>query len=154
MDGQTFELGTDGPKAIVVGVDGTPSSLRALAFASGLARRQHAELICAYVRRPAAVPAGVFGFTPAEATVAICEAETEFGERLSRRVTDDCGTWGTGARVVVREGDPLTELAAVADQVHADMIVVGASTGLGHRLFGSLASRLLRRRRWPITVVP
>jgi nucleotide-binding universal stress UspA family protein len=32
--------------------------------------------------------------------------------------------------------------------------VVGASTHAGHRLVGSLAVRLVKAARWPVTVVP
>ncbi|HEU4946748.1 MAG TPA: hypothetical protein VFT31_06325 [Kribbella sp.] len=35
-----FELGTDGPRLVVVGVDGSRTSLRARAYAAGVARRQ------------------------------------------------------------------------------------------------------------------
>ncbi len=38
----------------------------------------------------------------------------------------------------------------VADEVHADAIVVGAS----EQRIGSLAVRLVRDGRWPVTVVP
>ncbi|MCU1663055.1 MAG: universal stress protein UspA, partial [Pseudonocardia sp.] len=51
-------------------------------------------------------------------------------------------------------GDPFTELARIADEVRADAVVVGASTQAGHRLIGSLAVRLVRAGRWPVTVVP
>lgn len=37
-----FERGTDGPKVILAGVDGSESSLRAAAYAAGPARRQNA----------------------------------------------------------------------------------------------------------------
>jgi hypothetical protein len=40
-----FEFGTDGPSLIVVGVDGSRTSLRAAAYAAGLARRQHSRLL-------------------------------------------------------------------------------------------------------------
>ena len=33
-------------------------------------------------------------------------------------------------------------------------VVVGASEHLGHRIVGSLASRLVRAGKWPVTVVP
>jgi nucleotide-binding universal stress UspA family protein len=51
-------------------------------------------------------------------------------------------------------GDPLTELASIADDAHADAVVVGASEHLGHRIVGSLASRLVRAGKWPVIVVP
>jgi hypothetical protein len=45
-----FELGTDGPGAIVVGIDRSTPSLRAAASAAGLARRQRTRLVAVYVR--------------------------------------------------------------------------------------------------------
>jgi nucleotide-binding universal stress UspA family protein len=38
--------------------------------------------------------------------------------------------------------------------VPADAVVVGASAHAGHRLVGSLAVRLVKAARWPVTVVP
>ncbi|MGB6580796.1 MAG: universal stress protein, partial [Streptosporangiaceae bacterium] len=51
-------------------------------------------------------------------------------------------------------GDPLAELTKIAAQTHADLVVVGASEHLGHRIVGSLAGRLIRAGKWPVTVVP
>ena len=45
-----FELGTDGPGAILAGVDGGEPSLRAAAYAAGLARRQRVPLVVVYAR--------------------------------------------------------------------------------------------------------
>jgi nucleotide-binding universal stress UspA family protein len=42
----------------------------------------------------------------------------------------------------------------VADEVRADAVIVGASTKAGHRFVGSLAVRLVKAGRWPVTVVP
>ena len=44
-----FELGTDGPSAILVGVDDSVTATRAGWYAAGLARRQGAKLIAVYV---------------------------------------------------------------------------------------------------------
>jgi nucleotide-binding universal stress UspA family protein len=33
-------------------------------------------------------------------------------------------------------------------------VVVGSSESLGHRVAGSIAVRLVRGARWPVTVVP
>src|SRR6478736_9971556 len=56
-----FERGTDGPKVIVAGVDGSDSSWRAAAYAAGLARRQNALLALVYVQPylPGGAPLGV-----------------------------------------------------------------------------------------------
>lgn len=148
------ELGTDGPGAIVVGVDGTPTSLRALAYAAGLARRQRAELIAVYVRSPMRAPVALSGWVDAGIVTAEAQAQHDAEAEVWAQIADDADAWGTGARIVVRNGNPLHELRKVAEQSGADTIIVGASAGLGHRLFGSLGNRLLRRRPCPVTIVP
>jgi nucleotide-binding universal stress UspA family protein len=62
--------------------------------------------------------------------------------------------WGVRLDLLIRQGDPLRELTAVAADAHADSLVVGAPTRPGSRVAGSVAARLARRRRWPVTVVP
>jgi len=148
------ELGTDGPGAIVVGVDGTPTSLRALAYAAGLARRQHAELIAVYVRAPLRTPVALSGWVDAGIVAAETQAQHDVEDEIWEQIVDDANVWGTGARIVIRNGHPLIELSKVAEQYGADTIIVGASAGLGHRLFGSLGHRLLRRKPCPVTIVP
>jgi nucleotide-binding universal stress UspA family protein len=148
------ELGTDGPGAIVVGVDGTPTSLRALAYAAGLARRQRAELICVYVRRPLRTPVALSGWVDAGIVAAEAQAQAEAEKEIFAQIADDAGTWGSPGRLIVRSGNPLTELKKVAEQACADTIIVGASTSIAHRMFGSLGHRLLRRKPCPVTVVP
>src|SRR5258708_7894260 len=48
-DDAPFELGTDGPLSILVGVDGSTTSQRAGWYAAGLARRQAARVTAVYV---------------------------------------------------------------------------------------------------------
>ena len=42
----------------------------------------------------------------------------------------------------------------MAEGIGTDAVVVGASARAGHRLIGSLAVRLVKAARWPVTVVP
>jgi nucleotide-binding universal stress UspA family protein len=58
------------------------------------------------------------------------------------------------AELLVRSGDPAAEIERVADELRADAVVVGASMKAGHKLVGSVAVRLVRSAKWPVTVVP
>ena len=61
---------------------------------------------------------------------------------------------GVPLTFVIARGDPYTELKRVADEMRADAVIVGASMQAGHRWIGSLAVRLVKAGRWPVTVVP
>ena len=144
-----FELGTDGPKVLVVGLDGSTTSLRAGAYAAGLARRQGAHLVVVYVAHPQAF----VGMAPSAAGLAR-EAADEIAEDLRRQVEEVAPALGISYAFRVETGDPYTELVRIASEVSADGVVVGASMQAGHRFAGSLAIRLVRAGRWPVTVVP
>lgn len=147
-----FELGTDGPSVILVGIDDTVTSLRAAAYAAGLARRQHARVVAVYV-----APVGsVVAASPVGATVLAAEAAAhdELAGNLRERAERTAKELGIPVTFVTAHGDPYHEIRRVAEETRADAIVVGASAQAGHRLIGSLAVRLVRAGRWPVTVVP
>lgn len=144
-----FELGTDGPKTLVVGVDGSTTSLRAGAYAAGLARRQGAHLMVVYVARPAVL----VGMAPG-AVAAVRQASDELADDLRRQVDEAVAEIGLRATFRALSGDPYSELVRVADEISADGVIVGASTQAGHRFAGSIAIRLVKAGRWPVTVVP
>ena len=64
------------------------------------------------------------------------------------------GLHGVEAEFRVVRGEPFGALCRVADEIRADAVVVGASTGAGSRLVGWLAVKLVKAGRWPVTVVP
>lgn len=146
-----FERGTDGPRVILVGVDGSDTSMRAAAYACGLARRQRCHLVAAYVATSAAW-AWTWAVPGAGAVLqsTLDEVEAELRREI-RRLAEE-------SRVPVsflsQRGDPYTGLRAMAEEFKADIVVVGASSQKSHRLFGSIATRLVRLGRWPVTVVP
>jgi nucleotide-binding universal stress UspA family protein len=140
---------SDGPAVLLVAVDGSDTSLRAGAYAAGMARRQHARLVCLYVR-PFSAVTGI----GAGAAVSIHEAYDEVAAELRTSVETQRGRLGIAAEFVQREGSPFAEIVRLADEVQADAVIVGASTKAGHRFIGSLAVHLVRASRWPVTVVP
>jgi len=148
-----FEPGTDGPHTILVGVDGSETSLRAAAYAAGLARRQHTRLVVVYARGN---PGGLFTLADHTglATRAALETQDGIEAQLRAELDGQAAIWGLDARLEVRQGDPLSVLTEVAEQERADAVIVGSSRSVGHRIAGSLAARLIRYGRWPVTVVP
>lgn len=149
VSGALFELGTDGPTRILVGIDGTDASLRAGAYAAGLARRQGSLLIALYV-----CPASALAAQSAVAAGAMLQTQHEIADQLRTAVLDGAVRSGIHAEFVLRRGNPYRELLAVAAELRVDAVVVGASTQSGRRFVGSLAGRLVRDAAWPITVVP
>lgn len=147
-----FELGTDGPSVILAAVDDSVTAARAGWYAAGLARRQRARLVIVYVAQMSAV----IGASPAAASVLVAEAEAHesIAADLRSRADVVAAELGISITFVEAHGDPYTEIKRVAQEVRADAMVVGASAKAGHRLVGSLAVRLVRAGRWPVTVVP
>jgi nucleotide-binding universal stress UspA family protein len=86
--------------------------------------------------------------------VAQGEAFNETSDDLRRRFEQAAQERGISITFVATRGDPFSELRRVADEIRADEVVVGASAKAGHRLVGSLAVRLVRAGKWPVTVVP
>ena len=147
-----FELGTDGPSAILVGVDESVTASRAGSYAAGLARRQGARLVIVYVQTT-----GSYVITSsAGASVLAAEAQVrnEIAEELSALAEVRARELGISMTFITTQGDPFREISRIAQETRADAIVVGASLKAGHRLLGSLAVRLVRAGKWPVTVVP
>jgi len=94
--------------------------------------------------------------SPVGATVAAAEtaAYDEVAAEMRGRVEEAALEFGISIDFIVARGDAYAEIKRIADEARADAIVVGASQKVGHRLIGSLAVRLVRAGKWPVTVVP
>jgi nucleotide-binding universal stress UspA family protein len=149
VDETMFEIGTDGPSLILVAIDGSETSLRAGAYAGGLARRQGSRMVCLYV---AQIP-GTVASVPAAAG-ALMQMHESVARDLQETIAARAPVLGVEVTFVERSGDPYAEIVRLADELRVDAVVVGASMQAGHRLIGSLALRLVRDARWPVTVVP
>lgn len=139
----------DGPDVLLVGVDGSDTSLRAGAYAAGMARRQQARLVILYVR-----PFSAVSGMSAGAAAGLRESQDFVADELRQSAQEQGARLGIDIDFIERDGNPYAEIVRLADEIKADAVIVGASTKAGHRFVGSLAVHLVRASRWPVTVVP
>lgn len=147
-----FELGTDGPRSIVVGVDGSEASMRAGAYAAGMARRQGCRLTVAYVQAFELGAGAAFDDTGGLVQVSIEEFDA-----VEKELRGQLGSYAYEIDVVidVRRGSKLQTLCQIAEDARAELIVVGSSrSGAFLRSGGPLSVQLVKTGRWPVVVVP
>lgn len=152
MEHGDYELGTDGPSVILVGFDGTVTALRAAAYTAGLARRQGARVVAVYVAPLSGM--ALAGPTGPSVLAAENEAHDQLAKELGELAEEMGRELGISVTFTAAHGDPFHEITRIANETRADAIVVGASLKAGHRLMGSMAVRLVRAGKWPVTVVP
>lgn len=143
--------------SIVCGVDGSADSQAALEVAARLADRLELRLVVAHVAEPFFLPyaaatalGGMPGRYPA---VEEAESRKEVAERLLEEVLV---TVGVDAERRAAVGVPAERLAEIADEVDAELIVVG-SRGRGAfkaAFLGSVSNALVGVARCPVLVVP
>ncbi len=149
---------TSHPATVVVGIDGSETSMDALCWACGEARRISGRAIAVFV---SPIPgSGVLASASPFAAMATSEClETDALQEseLIEKLTSELRAMGESEQVPVSfvhaHGDVLVELLRVAELNHAQLIAVGRSVKPRHRIAGSLGHRLLRHHGTPIIVV-
>jgi hypothetical protein len=151
--------GSGGPAesaVVVVGLDGSAASWDAFWWGCGEAARLHGRVIAVYVSRALATTAAV----TAAPSLGVCcdyqalretaiEQATELRAEAHRQVSGQPITLS----FIHAWGDPVDELVRISRTVHANLIAVGRSTKLRHRVAGSLGRRLIAKQRAPLVVV-
>ncbi|MEV4159254.1 universal stress protein [Nonomuraea dietziae] len=137
-----FETGKDGAGILVVGYDGTEPSRNALAYAVGLARRDRAGLLVAFVECLNSASLWFFAGSP---------IVPDPSEDLADDLREEMRHHGVPWRFVSVRGDAARELESLAAAHMADAIVVGRSRSPWHT---SVARALVRRARRTVLVVP
>jgi nucleotide-binding universal stress UspA family protein len=144
--------GTALPKLVhpvIAGYDGSTSARHALAYAAGMAKRLGRPLLVAYVVSSGAYCESLTGL------VAGPSSDTEALERwLLSELDQMIDSADLDVHVRARRGRPATELAAMASQISADALVIGAPVRPWHHVAGSVPGWLARHARCPVIVVP
>lgn len=142
-------------KVLLVGVDCSGCSDRALNYAAKRAEQSKLQLIVAHV-----IEWSPFSFnTPQENEVRHKRREDEL-ERAHNEIVDpvvsDLRKQGLYARGVIRHGHPAETLNDLAQEFGATNIIIGktGSSRIKTQLFGSVANTLVQISELPVTVVP
>lgn len=136
-------------KTIVLGLDGSEHSKRAIPVAVELARQDGSRLVIAHVDERIAAKGDMPSLHADEP-----EIQAEIG-REAERITAD-GVEASVEIAVVVLGGPAKAIAEVADKVDAGLIVVGTRghSAVAGFLLGSVPNRLLQITDRPVLAVP
>jgi nucleotide-binding universal stress UspA family protein len=137
-----------GLKKILVPVDFSESSRKAFAYAVSFARQFAAEILLLHIVE----------FIP---TPELVVAESGYlNARLRENATRELANWRKEMepfqlKTSVEDGIPHREIVRIADEINADLIILGTEgrTGLSHLLIGSTAERVVRHAHCPVMVV-
>lgn len=147
-------------RRIVVGLDGSAHSRRALALVARMAPARGGRVDCVRVvepvRMPSAplLPASMRSQLAAQAA-SLERTRTETARRQVDAAAARLEASGWRARGQVRIGLPVAELLAAVKAARADVLVVGArgAGGLTHFLLGSVAEAEIRHAPVPVLIV-
>jgi nucleotide-binding universal stress UspA family protein len=136
-------------KVIVLGLDGSDESDRAIPVAQELAQKDGGRIEVVHVRELMVGRAGGYPVHPDEADI-----ETKVRTQVDE--LNKAGTKATLRVITAASHGPAHEIAEVADELHADLIAVG-TRGRGPvagLLLGSVTHRLLHIATCPVMAVP
>ena len=144
-------------QTVVVGTDGSESSLRAVDRAGAIAAEDGAKLIVATAHPPAHEERGSYavppGSTHGEDYRMVGDAPIYAILHNARERAHKAGATNVEEKDIV--GAPISALVHLAEEVQADLLVVG-NVGLGSvadRLLGSVPSEVSRRAKTDVLIV-
>jgi universal stress protein A len=139
-------------KTILVPVDFSGSSDRALEYAMDLADRLDARvtLVNTYEYPIYALPEGLM--LP---TLEVESSVAKAARSALDAAVEKCRARGADVGGVLRSGRPWEEINHVAAEIGADLIVMGTHgrSGLAHAFFGSVAEKTMRGASCPVLVI-
>ena len=139
-------------RRILVPIDFTETSERALDYAVELARKLGAEITVMH-----AYELPIYGF-PDGALVASVDVATRISQASQeglQAAVEKRRNCGVEMRAILRDGPPADEIATVADEIGADLVVLGTHgrRGLRRAIMGSVAEEVIRACQCPVLTI-
>lgn len=139
---------------ILVTTDLSPLGDAALPVAARLAKDHAARLLVLSVVETPPPPSPLYAhYYPVPSRAEVERSREQVRARLAERLPKDLA--GATPEVIVLDGDPVTEIARVAKERGASLLVMATHgrTGLKHFLLGSVAERVLKSTSCPVLLV-
>ncbi len=145
-----------GIRQIVIGVDGSEHAAFALEWAVRMAKGMGCEVTAVFAIVPPLYFDALFGYAPAMLPP---QFDPEWRAAMRKDFEDD---WckplresGVKYRTVMEAGRPASVIAQTADQVDADLVVVGrrGRGGAAELLLGSVSHELVLHCKRPVLVI-
>ncbi|HEY1112711.1 MAG TPA: universal stress protein, partial [Chitinophagaceae bacterium] len=137
-------------KKILVPTDFSPASHRASTYAAALAKEFNAELYLLHVYM---APAAAGEMSPAWAVI-----DRELQEEVEGQIRKEIAILHNTYRIMVngnaKIGMELPTINAVAQEINADLIVMGMKGGGRNKHMGSITVATIRKSKVPVLVVP
>jgi len=135
-------------KKILVPVDFSSCSKKALQYAIPLARQFGAELMLLHVIEPAVV-------LPMSETLPQVIVEPDETARQNLEEFREAVGEGISSKTLMRSGSPHLEILDAAKELDIDLVILSTHgrTGLSHVLLGGTAEKVVRRLACPVLVV-
>jgi nucleotide-binding universal stress UspA family protein len=144
-----------GIERVVVGVDGSAHAEAALRWAARMAKGMGCEVIAVFgIAPPMYIDVGYMApIAPPQLDPEwLAEIKKEFEQQWCKPLQDA----GVRYRAVMDNGRPASVIAAVADSVDADVIVVGrrGRGGVAELVLGSVSHELVLHAKRPVLLIP
>ena len=139
-------------ETVLVPVDGSEESFDAVRHAAELATTSGATLHALYVKetRPTFTAPGLSGLEED-----LDEGERTYAEEQLAEAVELARTYDVDCVTEILNGPPHTKIVEYAEDIDADLIVMGATgrRGLDDVLLGSTTQRVARNTTIPVTIV-
>lgn len=133
-------------RTILHPTDFSPQSQTAFQVACALTRDYGARLVLLHVKPPEILYGEGYLLPPDPEVIR---------KELQKQLNGLTPSGGVRAERMLREGDAVHEIQVTAEELQADLIVLGTHgrTGIGRILLGSVAEGVLRRARCPVLTI-
>src|SRR5512144_3253134 len=142
-------------KRILVPIDFSPASLKALDYAADFAKPLDAELCALFVVEPIYYAVPDLAGAAAGTTVGLLEEQRKSGKVQLERLQARYAKRRIKLRTLLQTGTPFQSIVDASKSLKGNLIVMSTHgrTGMTHLLIGSVAERVVRTSTCPVLTI-